>query len=68
MYSAMDPRKDSDTGYVVGWRHKRKFEAGVLEGEMTFAQARQKAEELSAKEPDKTFWAEKHLLAGQPTV
>ena len=66
MYSAMDPRKDSDTGYVVGWRHKRKFEAGILKGEMGYAEARKKAEELSAREPDKTFWAEKYLVGGQP--
>jgi hypothetical protein len=68
MYSGMDQKSDSDPGYVVAWRHKRKFEAGVLEGEMTYGEARKKAEELSAKEPDKTYWAEKHLIAGKPAA
>ena len=65
MYSSMDPKKDSDTGYIVAWRHMRKFEAGKLEGEMTYGEAKKKAEELTAKEPDKTYGAEKHITAGQ---
>jgi hypothetical protein len=65
MYSSMNPRKDSDTGYIVAWRDMRKFEAGKLDGEMTYGEARKKAEELSAREPDKTYWAEKHITAGQ---
>jgi hypothetical protein len=66
MYSAVDPKNDGDAGYVVAWRHKRKFEAGVLEGEMSYGEAKSKAEALSAQEPDKTYWAEKHLVAGKP--
>ncbi len=65
MYSSMDPKQDSDTGYVVAWRHMRKFEAGKLDGEMTCGEARKKAEELSAKQPDKTCWAEQHSTAAQ---
>lgn len=61
MYDPMAPRKDSDPGFIIGWRHKSRFEAGKLEGEMTYGEAVRKAEELSRKEPDKTFWAEKHI-------
>jgi hypothetical protein len=61
----MDPKKDSDTGHIVAWRHMRNFEAGKLEGEMTYGEAKKKAEELTAKEPDRTYWAEKHITAGQ---
>ena len=65
MYSSMDTRKDSDTGYIVAWRHMRKFEAGKLEGEMSYAEAKKKAAQLTAKEPDKTYWAEKHITSGK---
>jgi len=61
MYSALFNKNDSDTGYVVGWRYKKKLEAGKLEGEMTYGEAKKKAEEMNAKEPDKSFWAEKKL-------
>ncbi|MBD3671374.1 MAG: hypothetical protein HUJ29_11415 [Gammaproteobacteria bacterium] len=61
MYSAVFARNDSDPGYVVGWRFKRKFEAGEFNDEMTYAEAKKKAEELSEKEPEKTFWPQKKL-------
>lgn len=60
-YSGVHPHPDDEPGYVVGWKYKYKFERGKLEGEMTFAEARRKAEELGEKEPDKVFWAEKKL-------
>jgi len=60
-YDPMAPKHDSDPGYIVAWRHKRRFEAGKLEGEMTYGEARRKAEELRLQEPEKTFWAEKRL-------
>lgn len=61
MYSGIHPKKDKDTGYVVGWKFKYEFEKGILEGKLTYAEAVKKAEELSKKEPAKTFWAEKLL-------
>ena len=61
MYSGIHPKQLSDTGYVVGWKYKYKFERGHLEGEMTYGEARKKAEELRKKEPEKTFWPEKVL-------
>ena len=65
MYSGIHPKNINDTGYVVGWRSKRAFQRGTLEGEMTFGEAQKKAAELLAKEPDKTFWAEKVLELNQ---
>jgi hypothetical protein len=61
MYSGLFNKHDTDTGYVIGWRYKKKLEAGKLEGEMTYGEAKKKAEELSAKEPEKSFWPEKKL-------
>jgi hypothetical protein len=61
MYSGLFSKTDSDTGYVIGWRDKHQFKAGKMEGEMTYGEARMKAEELNAKEPDKAFWPEKKL-------
>jgi len=61
MYSALFKKQDSDTGYHVGWRDKKKLEAGKLAGEMSYGEARKKAAELSAKEPEKSFWPEKTL-------
>ena len=61
MYSGSHPKKESDTGYVVGWKYKYQFEKGVLEGEMSYGEAVKKAEKLSKAEPEKTFWPEKVL-------
>lgn len=61
MYSGIHPKKDSDSGYVIAWKYKYKFEKGSLEGEMSYGEAEKKAAELRKKEPDKTFWAEKVL-------
>lgn len=47
-----------DSGYRVGWRYKYKFEKGVLDGEMTYGEAKKKAAELQAKEPEKAFYPE----------
>ena len=61
MYSGSHPKQAKDTGYVIGWKYKYKFERGVLKGEMTYGEAVKKAAELCKKEPEKTFWAEKVL-------
>lgn len=61
MYSGIFPKHDSDNGYIIGWRYKKKLEAGKLDGEMTYLEARKKAEELGNKEPEKSFWPEKKL-------
>lgn len=50
--------KDTDKGFRVAWKYKYKFEKGHFDKELTYGEARKKAEELAAKEPDKTFWAE----------
>lgn len=49
---------DDDPGYVVGWKLKYGFEKGILDGEMTYGEARKKAAELTAQESEKTFWPE----------
>ena len=46
-------RRDGDPGYRVGWRHKYAFEKGHLDGEMTYGEARKKAAELQAADPEK---------------
>lgn len=51
-------RRADDPGYRVGWRHKVKFEKGHLEGEMTYGEAEKKAAELSAQDPQKTYYPE----------
>lgn len=51
-------RRDADTGYRVAWKLKYGFEKMHLDGEMTYGEARKKAAELQAKEPDKVYWAE----------
>ncbi len=51
-------RRASDKGYRIGWKHKYNFERGHFDEEMTYGEAKKKAEELQAKEPDKVFWPE----------
>lgn len=61
MYSGIHPKKPDAPGYVVAWKYKYQFEKGILDGEMTYAEAEKKAAALRQKEPEKTFWAEKVL-------
>ena len=51
-------KRASDKGYCIGWKLRYGFERGHLDGEMTYGEAKKKAEELGAKEPNKVFWAE----------
>ncbi len=51
-------RRSDDKGYRIGWKYKYKFERGYLDGEMTYGEAKKKAAELQAKEPEKVFWPE----------
>lgn len=52
-------RRDGDAGYRVGWRHKVKFETGALDGEMTYGEAKRKAEELQAADTEgKVYYPE----------
>ncbi|MDX1334803.1 MAG: hypothetical protein R3312_03385 [Gammaproteobacteria bacterium] len=51
-------RNDADAGYRVAYRSKRGFEKGVFDEELTYGEARKKAEELAAKDDTKTFWPE----------
>lgn len=50
--------KDEDKGYRVAWKLKYGFQKAHLDGEMTYGEAKKKAAELQAKEPDKVYWAE----------
>lgn len=63
--SATFEKKPDDPGFVVAWKYKYKFEKGYLDGEMTYGEAKKKAEELCAKEPEKTFWPQKVLQVSQ---
>jgi hypothetical protein len=51
---AGDPlrRRDSDPGYRVGWRHRVRFEKGHLEGDMSYGEARRRADELQASDTE----------------
>lgn len=51
-------KKDSDNGYQVAWKLKYGFQKSHFDGEMTYGEAKKKAAELQAKEPEKVFWAE----------
>lgn len=51
-------KRADDPGYRIGWRSKAKFEKGHLDGEMSYGEAEAKARELSASEPDKTYFPE----------
>lgn len=50
--------RQDDKGYTIGWKLKYGFERGRLDEEMTYGEAKKKAEEMEAKEPDKVFWPE----------
>jgi len=50
--------RDADSGYRVGWKLKYGFEKGSMDQEMTYGEAKKKAEELAAQQPEKTFWPE----------
>lgn len=51
-------RRNEDTGFQIAWKLKYGFQKGHLDGEMTYGEAKKKAAELQAKEPDKVYWAE----------
>ncbi len=58
-------KKDSDDGYIVGWKEKYGFSAGRFTDDvMTYGEAKRKAEALNAEHPDRVFWPE--LLAANP--
>ena len=54
--------KNDEHGFVIGWRYKYKFEAGYYDEEMTFGEAKKRAEELHQKHPDMTFWPKKKSI------
>lgn len=51
-------RHARDKGYRVNWKLRYGFQAGYLDGEMTYSDAAKKASELGAKDHDKVYWAE----------
>jgi len=60
MGKGIEPHGDDEPGFIVAWRSKKLFEAGkYLDEVMTFGEAREKAEALSAGDPEKTYWAER---------
>jgi hypothetical protein len=57
MYSGVEPKKDSDPGYIVAWKYKYRFEAGTYPDEvMTYGEAKKRAAELCTEHADMTFW------------
>lgn len=51
-------KRASDPGYRVGWRSRAGFEKGHIDGEMTYGEAQNKAQELAAKDAAKTYFPE----------
>ena len=59
MSAGLGPHKATEPGYIVAWRSKKQFKAGkYLDEVMTYGEAQNKAEALSAKDDELTFWAE----------
>ena len=59
MSAGLGPHKATEPGYIVAWHSKKQFKAGKYLNEvMTYGEAHDKAEALSAKSPELTFWAE----------
>jgi hypothetical protein len=59
MTAGIGPHARSEPGYIVAWRSKRAFEAGkYLDKVMTYGEALDQAQDMSAKNPELTFWAE----------
>ncbi len=51
-------KRASDPGYRVGWRSRAGFEKGHIDGEMTYGEAQNKAQELAANDAAKTYFPE----------
>lgn len=51
-------RRGDAPGYRVGWRLRSGFGKGHLDGEMTYAEANSKAQELQAQDKDKIYFPE----------
>lgn len=50
---------DDEPGFVIGWKYKYQFECGYYDEEMTYLEAKKRAEQLHEEHPDKTFWPHK---------
>ena len=48
-----------ESGYIIAWRCKYKFETGKLDGEMNYGEATKKCAELCAEDSEKTFWPQR---------
>jgi hypothetical protein len=67
MSKGIEPHGLDETGFIVAWRSKKLFEAGkYLDEVMTFGEATKKAEELSAGDASKTYWAERQPQHFEP--
>lgn len=51
-------------GYIVAWKLKYDFKTGRYDEEMTYGEAKKRAEELSAEKPEMAFWPEKKREVG----
>lgn len=51
-------KRQADKGYRIGWKLKYGFQKGHFDEEMTYGEAKKKAADMQAKEPEKVFWAE----------
>jgi len=59
MSAGIGPHAPDEPGYIVAWRSKKEFRAGkYLDAVMSYAQAGEKADKMSAEHPEMTFWAE----------
>ena len=58
-------KRADDPGYRIGWKYKYRFEKGHLDGEMTYGEAKQKAADLQASDPEKVYFPELILTESQ---
>jgi hypothetical protein len=51
-------RRDGDSGWRVGWRHRYEFEKGHFDDEMTYGEAKRKAADLQSGDNEKFYFPE----------
>ncbi len=53
-------KKNSDTGYIIAWKHKQNHnDLGKFDKKMTYGEALKECDKLISENEEKTFWPEK---------
>jgi len=56
-------KNNDDANYVIAWKKKYDFETGRLDGAMTYAEAKAKAAEMTAKYKENKVYCAQHAQA-----